>query len=272
MASPSIYPSGLNLAGTVFANGPDTFQLDGRVYFSGAIQWLDTTGGGNNANAGNKPELPVATLAQAVTNSAANGIIVIGEGSSESLASAQTLNLAGLSIFGCGAGSTRPRYTCTGTVSMWDVTAAGVWIEGFYFPASTAVPTNVVGFSAANGTVRNCYFEMGANDTNRSLRVHTGANSCNVKGCSFVVTASRPAVGLEVSAAVSDAVVEGCTFDGGSYGFSDYALKVSAAGTRIRALGNTFTNRADYGHAVTATTYQIFGIEVGGTGNVLLTA
>jgi len=271
MASPSIYRNGLNLAGTVFQNGPASLQLDGSTYFSGAIQWLDTISG-NNANAGTLPELPVATLAQAVTNSAANGIIVIGEGSSESLGSSQSLALANLSIFGCGSGSSRPRYTCTGTVDMWAVSAAGVWIEGFYFPASTAVATDRIGLAAANATIKDCYFECGASDTNRALRIHTGANSARVESCSFVTTASRPAMGLEISAAVTDPVIVGCTFDGGSYGWSDYAFKVSAAATRVRQFGNTFTNRADLGHTVTATSYQLFGVEASGTSNVLLTA
>lgn len=271
MASPNIYPGGLNLAGTVFANGPATLQLAGPTYFSGGIQWLDTISG-NNTNAGTLPELPVATLAQAVTNSAANGIIVIGAGSSESLSGSQSLALAGLSIFGCGTGSSRPRYTCTGVVDMFAASAAGVWIEGIYFPASTAAATDRIGLQAANATVKDCYFECGANDTNRALRIHTGANSTRVEGCSFVTTASRPAIGLEISAAVSDSTLVNCTFDGGSYGWSDYALKISAAATRTRIFSPTLTNRSDIGATVTATTYQIFGVSLGGTGNVLLTA
>lgn len=271
MASPSIYPNGLNLAGTVFKDGPATLQLAGGTYFSGAIQWVDTISG-NNANAGTLPELPVATLAQAITNSAANGIIIVGAGSTESLSGSQSISLAGLSIFGCGTGSSRPRYTCTGAVDMWAVSAASVWIEGFYFPASTAAATSRIAFTAANGTVRSCYFECGASDTNRALRVHTGANSTYVGSCTFAVTASRPAIGLEVSAAVSDVTLENNTFDGGSYGWSDRACKVSAAATRVRWIGGTLSNRSDYGHTVTATTYQLFGLEPTGSGDVLLTA
>lgn len=271
MASPNIYPGGLNLAGTVFANGPTSLELDGRVYLTGAVQWVDTIDG-DNANAGTRPEQPVATLAQAITNSATNGTIIIGEGSSESLSGSQSIAIANLSIFGCGSGSSRPRYTCTGAVDMWAVSAAGVWIEGFYFPASTAAATDRIGLGAANATIKDCYFECGASDTNRALRVHTSANSARIAGCSFVTTASRPAIGLEVSAAVTDTVIEDCTFDGGSYGWTDYALKVSAAATRVRLFGNTFSNQSDYGHTVTATTYSVFGLEIGGTGNVLLTA
>lgn len=272
MASPNNYPAGLNLAGTVFANGPATLQLAGPTYFSGGIQWLDTTGGGSNANAGTLPELPVATLAQAVTNSSANGVIVIGAGSSESLSGSQSLSLAGLSIFGCGTGSSRPRYTCTGAVDMFAVSGAGTWIEGLYFPASTATPTDRIGLAAANCTVKDCYFECGANDLTRALRIHTGANSTRVEGCSFVTTAQRPAIGLEISAAVSDSTLVNCTFDGGSYGWTDFALKISAAATRTRIFNPTITNRSDIGATITGTTYQVFGVSIGGTGNVRLDA
>lgn len=271
MASPNIYPGGLNLAGTVFANGPATLSRGGPVYVSGAIQWLDTIGG-NDANAGSLPELPVKTLAQAVTNSAANGLIIVGAGSSESLGSSQVINLAGLSILGCGTGSSRPRYTCTGTVEMWSVTANGVKIEGFYFPASTAAATSRVSFTGTGGHIADCYFECGTNDTNRALRLHTGSTNTQVAGCSFVATASRPAIGLEISSAINDADITDCVFDGGSYGWSDYSFKVSAAATRVRVNGGTWSNRSDIGFTVTATSYQLFGVSMDGTSNVLLTA
>jgi hypothetical protein len=268
MASPNIYPNGLNLAGTVFENGPATLQLDGRVYLSGAIQWVHSTG--SNANAGTRPEQPVATLAQAVTNSAANGIIIVGEGHSESLSASQTFgSLAGLAVFGCGVGSSRPRYTCTGTVEMWAPGGAGCWFEGFYFPASTAAATSRITIGSDQHVIKDCYFECGASDTNRAVRVR---GITRIEGCSFVATASRPAIGVEVDVATTDTTLVNNTFDGGSYGWTDYACKVSGAATRVRGFGNTFTNQSDYGHSITGTSYQIFGLTVGGTGNVLLTA
>lgn len=271
MGSPNIYQSGLNLAGTVFASGPTTLQLVGSAYLSGAVQFVDTISG-NNANAGNKPELPVADLTTAIANSASQGVILIGAGSAESLSGSLAINVTGLSIFGCGTGSSRPRYTCTGAVDMFAVSGTATWIEGIYFPASTAAATDRIGLAAANCTVKDCYFECGANDTNRALRVHTGANSTRVEGCSFVTTASRPAIGLEVSAAVTDANIVSCTFNGGSYGWSDYSLKVSAAATRMRMMGLTFAHQSDLGVTVTATSYSLFGINMDGTSNILLTA
>lgn len=269
MASPNIWPGGLNLAGTVFANGPATLQRGGPVYFSGGIQWLDTISG-SNANAGTLPELPVATMAQAVTNSSANGAIIVGAGSAESLTGSQGFALANLSVFGCGTGSSRPRYTAAGAVNMWNMSAAGAWVEGFYFPASTTAPTSRVIAAAPGSVFKDLYFECGANDTNRALNIFD--NNTEVNGCSFVTTASRPAIGLQVTAAVTDAHIIDCVFDGGSYGWTDYALKVSAAATRTTILGGTFSNRSDIGFSVTATTYKVFGPSMDGTSNVLLTA
>jgi len=271
MASPNDYPNGLNLVGTVFANGPTTLQLGGGVYLSGLVQWLDTIGG-NDANAGTLPELPVKTLAQAITNSANNGVIVIGAGSSESLGSSQGMSLTNLSIFGCGTGSSRPRYTCTGSVVMFNVSGNGTWIENIYFPAATAVPTSRIDIGAPYCTVKDCYFECGANDTTRAVRIPAAGSGNLVTGCSFVVTASRPAIGLEISGAGSNNTISDCTFNGGSYGWTDYALKISAAALGTRIISPTMTNRSDIGATVTATSYQLYGVDVGGTGNVRLDA
>lgn len=269
MASPKIYQSGLNLAGTVFANGPATLQLGGPVYFSGAIQWVDTIDG-DDANAGDKPELPVATLSQAITNSASNGIIVVGQGSSESISVGLTTGAKlGLHIFGCGIGSSRPRYTCTGAVDMLAL-SNGSWLEGFYFPASTAAATSRVYTSGDVCVVKDCYFECGASDTARSLNI--SSVSCKVSGCSFVTVAERPAIGLQISSSVTDTLIENCTFDGGAFGWSDYALKVSAAATHTTISGGTFANRSDIGFTITGCTYHIYGVEMDGTSNVELTA
>lgn len=272
MASPNTYLNGLNLAGTVFANGPETLQRAGTTFLSGSVQWLDTINGVDAAlPGGSTPEQPVKTLAQAVTNSAANGVIVIGEGSAESLSGSQTIALAGLSIFGCGSGSSRPRYTCTGAVDMWNLSAAGIWVENIYFPASTAAATSRIKSGADRQVFKDCYFECGANDTNRALNLFGGL-SCQVTGCSFVTTASRPAIGLEISNSINDTAIEDCTFNGGSYGWSDYALKVSAAATRTRITGGTYINHSNIGFTVTGTSYQLYGISMDGTSNVLLTA
>jgi hypothetical protein len=271
MASPNVYSGGLNLTGTVFAGGPSLATL-GPVYLSGLVQWLDTING-NDSNAGSTPELPVKTILQAATNFAAapNGVIVIGQGSQESIAVSQTNLPAGVMVMGCGIGAQRPRYTCSGAVDMFAVTAAGVRFRNLYFPASTAVSTSRISFAAVSGQVKDCYFECGASDTVRAVKIHTGANNTEVTGTSFVTTASRPAIGVEFSAAASDCRLKDCIFDGGSFGWSDYALKVTVAATRLDLENVSLVRRSDL-YTVTATTYQGFGVTSDGTNRMTWTA
>lgn len=271
MASPNSYPGGLLLTGSVFQNGPSTLERGGPVYFSGGVQWVDTIDG-DNSNAGTTPERPVATLAQAVTNSSANGAIIIGEGSSETLTGSQAIALGNLSIFGCGTGSSRPRYTCAGSVVMINSAGNGLWLEGLYFPASTAVPTTRVDMASPYNVVKDCYFECGASDTSSAVRMTAASSGGLVTGCSFVTTASRPATGVLISGAGANNTIQDCVFDGGSYGWTNYAFLQSAAATGTTILGGTFSNFSDIGFIVTATSYKIFGPEMTGGSNVRLDA
>lgn len=264
MASPISWPNGL--AGTGF--GLATALND---YFSGSTFWLDTNLG-NDSNAGTERELPLKTLAQANTNSAAGDLIVIEAGSFESEASSLTFSKAGVTILGLGQGASRPRYTAAGTVDMFSVTAAGVRIFNMYFPASTAVATSRIKTAAAETEINGCYFEHGANDTAVGVSIATSANNCRLIDNVHSVTASRPAVAVSVSGAVTDLYVENLTLNGGSYGWTDYAFKVSAAATRIYVNGLSLANRSDFGITITGTSYKIFGIDPSGSGRVFITA
>jgi hypothetical protein len=242
-------------------------------YFSGDVWWLDTVNGTDGAApAGKEREIPLKTLAQAVTNAAAGDIIVIEAGSAETLAVSQTLAKAGLTILGLGTGANRPRYTANGAIAMFNITAAGTRIYNLYFPASTAVPTSRISTAAAETEINGCYFECGASDTSAAVIVAASATDCRVFNSTFAVTASRPAIGLSVTGAVTDLVVTGCVFDGGSYGWTDYAFKISAAATRILIDGMTLTNRSDFGITITGTSYKIFGVVTSGSGRVVITA
>lgn len=271
MASPNIWPGGLNLSGTVFSGGGTAAALTDD-YFSGAIQFLDTING-SDGNSGSQPELPVKTLARAVVNSAANGIILIGQGSAETLLGAQTFLNAGQRIIGCGSGASRPRYTCGGaSINMFDIQAAGVAVENIYFPASTGAGSARVSFTAASGEIRDCYFECGSNDTANTVACGAGSANTLIKGTTFASVASRPAVALAITAAVADIAVDTCIFDGGAFGWSDDAFKISAAATRLKPRNVQMINRSDFNITVTATSYQAFGLMASGTSRINITA
>jgi hypothetical protein len=271
MASPNVWPGGLNLAGTVFQNGPSFLQAS-PTWLSGSVQWVNTIGG-NNANAGTNPELPVATLAQAVTNSAVDGVIIIGEGSSETVTLSQTFGASGIRIFGCGTGAARPRYAAGAAINMFSTAGqSSIKFNNLYFPASTAASTTRILVQSSFCEVNDCYFECGANDTGSAVKVTT-SNAPRITGSTFISTASRPAIGLELgNASTASAVVKDCVFDGGSFGWTDYAFKISAAATRTTVEGVQMLRRSDFGVTVTGTSYQLFGLSVDGTGQVLITA
>lgn len=264
MASPISWPAGL--AGTGFELATATND-----YFSGTVYWLDTVNG-NNANAGIDRELPVATLAQAYTNASAGDVICIEAGSSQSLAGSQALAKAGLTIIGFGTGSNRPRYTANGAIAMFNITAAGTRIYNLFFPASTAVPTSRISTTAAETEINGCYFECGASDTAAGVIVGAAAHNCRLINDTFAVTASRPAIAVSVTAAVTDLYIKDLVINGGSYGWTDQALKISGAATRILIDGLTLANRSDFSITTTGTTYQIFGVETSGSGRVILAA
>lgn len=263
MASPNSWPAGL--AGTGFDLG--TAVND---YFSGTVYWVEAPGG-SDSNTGKERELPLATLAQAVTNASAGDLIVIEAGSAESVGTSQAISKAGLWILGLGQGSTRPRYTATSTIDLLSISAAGVRIFNLYFPASTAAATSRVKVDSSNAEIRGCYFECGANDTTTSVLYTTNANGSHIIDSTFAATAARPAIGFEVTGA-DDILIQNCTFDGGSYGWTDYSCKFTGASQRIYVNGMTLANRSDFGITLTGTTYKLFGVAVSGSGRVVITA
>lgn len=270
MASPNLYSSGFNFTGTVFAGGPGVAQLAPSM-LSGLVQWVDTIGG-NNASSGAVPELPVKSLATAITNSAANGLIVIGAGSSEIISSQLTPSLAGLTVWGCGAGSNRPRYvSATSGSKMIAASGAGQRWRNIYFAAPTTADGAHLDITGANVRVRDCYFECATNGG--GILGDTGANSLRVNGCSFVATGAIPASGYSSVTALSDCTFEDTTFDGASVGWSDYAFKwATTAPTRLYFENVSFRNRSDCGVTITGSSYLLAGIISDGTGRVVLAA
>lgn len=242
MASPYLYINSGGSVGARLATRRPVYSSGQRWYLSSVI--------GNDTYNGRNREKPFATLSAAHTAAAAGDIIQALPGHSENLAAAQTFNKAGIKLLGEGEGASLPRFTCTGTVNMFDVTAAGLLFESIYFPASTAVATSRVRVATANVRFYGCTWECGASDTNRAVSLITGASQVRFYGCEFKSTASvvtaQPAVGLEVVNAVTDVELEQVIFNGGTVGFSDYALKGTAAITRFLGIDVQFINEADF--------------------------
>lgn len=240
MASPNIYPNGGGgTSGDEVAVNKPVYQLNG-----GHIWYVGPGGADAVSPKGREREKPLLTTQQAVTNAVAGDTIIYLPSFTETITVAVAVNKA-LTIVSEGTGSTRARLTCGGAIAMLTLSQTGTSLNNIYFPASTVVNTCRVDVTAAGVVSDNCYFECGASDTGRTWRWSAGANSCQLTHATFLATASQPSIGVEVAAALAGLFIEDVTFDGGSFGFSDFAFKATGAITAVYANDIHQLNNAD---------------------------
>jgi len=244
MASPNTYSGG---AGG--ASGADLATVSPLI-MSGSVVYLDSDTG-DDSYTGLERVKPVATLAQAITNSSNNGVISVFANHQETLTAKQTISLTGLSIVGEGTGSNRPKFTRNVDDELFDVTGAGLLLDNLYFVASGTSSTNGrVRIASADTEIYNCYFECGANDDGPSVEYITGAGQARIEETMFVSTASlvtaQPDSAIKVTNAMSDLRLKSVTLDGGDTGWAHpYAVNGAAAVTRLRALNVHLLNDSD---------------------------
>lgn len=231
------------MAITSYVNGAggttgSEYATAGNLSKSGLIYYVgNATTGASAGNSGLDRAKPLLTTAQAFAAAAAGDTIVFLEGHAEEIGVTVILSKAGMKLVGEGTGSSVPRFTCTAAIAMFDITGAGVILDNLYFPASTtAAPTARVRVAAADVRLNACQFDCGAVDTTRALSYVTGASSATLTNSRFTATAATPAVGVEVINALAGLTMDTVTFDAGSFEWSDYAFKGTAAVTRLTAL------------------------------------
>jgi hypothetical protein len=247
MASVYTFPNGLG--GTT---GDDLCVASGPVYATVAPLYIDSVHGSGSGDGSR--EYPYASLATTVGLGLSQGqTFVLLAGHTETLTASLALNVANLWIVGEGSGSSMPKLTAgAGSGSMLNCTGAGMRIRGIYFPASAASVTARVKLDGTGQQIQNCYFECGGNDNFQAVNiVGNGATEriIRITGSTFVSTSTdptaRPKGGVEViTAALTELDIDDCVFDGGTVGFSDWALEGTQSVTRLNVFAS-FLNGAD---------------------------
>jgi hypothetical protein len=243
MASPHFYANG-----TGGTSGGDLSTV-APFHASGDV-WYVHSGTGSDAASprGKDRSRPLATIAQAITNSTTNDTIVLLAGHSQTVAATATL-LAGQNVIGEGSGSSRPSMTFSGAgAHLFTASNAGVWIDNIVMTVTGAGST-MIGISAAGHRITNCQFNCDSNAAAGLFFANTSANNTVVENCTFTSSgtsfATQGASGLLISAAITDLFLKNVVFEGGTYAWSDYALKGSAAVTRFRGINVDFLNDSD---------------------------
>lgn len=254
----NLYPNGGGgtTGDEVAVNKPLILGTTGHIWYVSSVLGTDAAGRGKER------EKPLATLSQAVTNASAGDVIIFLSGHAETISSTVTVGKA-LTIVSEGTGSSRARLTSGVSAGsfMLSLSQTGTSLNNIYFPASTGVFTTGGRVTVSNtGIVSdNCYFECGANDVGGTYQFAGGANACQLTNAYFLAVASQPGIAVQMANANSGFFIEDCTFDGGSFGFSDFAFKATGVLTAVYANKISQLNNADVSLAATWTGVWIIG-------------
>lgn len=239
--------------------------------------WFVSYATGADANNGRSAEGPKKTLAAAITAASNGDIIVLLSDHDETVTAPITVNKE-VTIVGAGTSAGKPAAKLkndTGGILL-QVDANGVQLRNIYFPANVQAGSQHVLLS--NGpnlgfVMSGCYLECGNTLVGVESVVssaHATENVLRFENCTWVSTATayatRPGQALRLLDVV-DTFIVGCTFDGGTYGFSGsgpsidgVALSVSnSSGTceRLRIQSLTLLRGADVFILSTVTGYVV---------------
>lgn len=246
-----VYPNG-----TGETLGGDDLLTQTPLWVGGNIWWVNSgTGSDAAGTAGQDRERPLATLSQAVTNSAAGDIIILQSGHTETLTAA--VNIGIRTVVGVGTSNGKPAAQLkinAASATLITMGGSGGQLRNIYFPAAVQSNNGANGKiwlpSVTNAYIRGCYFESSGLDQFAAVQVDVNCTGFRVENCTFVSTATaiatRPTKGLNLTGAVTDFSIIGCTFDDGTVGYSGAACDLSTAAiTRMSAFGNSLLRGAD---------------------------
>jgi len=220
--------------------------MDAARQTGGSIFFVDSNTGTDAAGWGQNPSAPVATIDYAVglCTASKGDIIYVMPQHAETVTSAITVDIAGVSIIGMGTGANMPTITPNGAIDAMTVTAADVLIENLIFAVpGTDAQTADINVAGARCTIRNT--------------VHHGSTTNNNKVDIITLTATAHDARLEGVKIYNDTVevVSGITLEGAckrvtitgvvvqdSIGFTNGALSDEATALQLYVDDSVFSN------------------------------
>lgn len=231
----------------------DALAIAKPIVMSGNVWWVNSAIGVDAAGtAGQDREKPLATLGQAVTNAAAQDIILLQSGHTETRTVALSIAKA-LTIVGVGTAGGKPAAQISNNSaagSMITLDVAGIELRNIYFPTNqqSNSAARIFGTLVNGSVVRGCYFECGPNDQGDALNLD-GCDHCRVLDSTFIsiatTRANRPSRGLHITGVAVSLDVSGTVFADGTVGFVSAAFDASIGtqtnlhGVGVSLLGST---------------------------------
>lgn len=265
-----VYPNGLGES-----LGGDPLLTQKPFWVGGNVWWVNSaTGTDAGGTAGQDRERPLATLNQALTNSAVGDVIVLQSGHTETLTAALSLNQR--TVVGAGTTSGKPSATLklnSASATLILVAGSGAELRNIYFPANVQSNNGASGKisipASTNVVIYGCYFEASGNDQQDQVQAIISSQNLHIENCTFVSTATtlatRPTNGLRITGAVTDPWIVNNVFDDGTNGYSGKACDISGGTiTRLHSWGNSLLRGADVSIASASVGYFGAGTLSGG--------
>jgi hypothetical protein len=207
------------MAYTNFPDGLTSFGVpligSGQLPIGSNYLFVDSNSGSDGGDG--SFEFPYATLDFAIGRCTASKgyIIVCKQGHAETLTSAITMDVAGVTVVGLGVGRNRPAFTANfgSAGDTLTVTAANCAINNLRFVASSASQNAQVNVAAADFMMSNCVIEQGANNL-IGVTVASGGDRFVFDNCLWLGTGNGPDVAIDFESSASDNfAITNCEFN-----------------------------------------------------------
>lgn len=214
----------------VFGGAPPLpIETSGKVFFVGSTAVPGGVVGVDAAQLGDRPQQPYATIDFAIGQCVASrgDVIVVLPGHAETVTVAITMDIAGVTLWGLGAGRNRPAITASGAIDACTVTAANCRIHNLRFVGAAASVTAQINVAAADLTVTKCVIEQDAVPL-VAVTVAAGGNRLTIADCLFFATADGADFAIDFEAGVSTPSITGCTFNYSPLGIDTACIRANA--------------------------------------------
>jgi hypothetical protein len=178
----------------------------GGVLTTGSTFWVDSGHSlASDAVTNGTNDKPFATVDYAIgrCTASAGDVVMVAEGHTETVTSAITLDVAGVSIVGLGRGRLRPALTASGAIDLITVTAANCYLGNLRLIGAAASVTSLVNIAAADLEMEKLVFEPGATPL-MSITVASGGHRFHLHDFKFLGSANGPDCFMDFESSSSD--------------------------------------------------------------------
>jgi hypothetical protein len=210
---------------------------------TGDIFWVDDSGT-DSVSRGANPTAPLKTIDYAIGRCTAGkgDIIYVMPGHAETVTSAITMDIEGVSIIGLGEGNRRPVITPNGAIDAITMTAAGCKVENIRLAApGTDAQTADINIAAAGCVVRNTH-HIGSTTAKNKVDIITitaDGDYALLDGVEITNATVDVEIGIELEGAANGVVVQNCVVQGA---FSTAAIGDSGTATLVTVKDSIFKN------------------------------